>query len=285
MNEIIKKNHNAILVIRAKNALFNAGFDGLPRILPDGTIYATDKALKYCIREYLATFKNEKVFVRRERYIDNGKLVYASLEENYEKKTGKKIEKNTTDEEILENLKSFLDVRLFGIVFSVGGNISLTGPVQISYGINKYPEGTFYSNEILSAYSDKEKVQTTIGNETKTDEVYYVYDISVNKANAEGNNGTGMTEEDLEKLKDALKYSVDLITSTTKFGVESVALIWIDNEENKILNNLNDFVEIKKEEGKTIVDLKKLKEYLEKEGIDIGEDNVLYNKKVEVTFQ
>ena len=66
---IIKESYNGLLIVKARNGNFNAGFDGNPRTLPDGTIFATDKALKYCIREYFATFKDEPVFVRRNRRI------------------------------------------------------------------------------------------------------------------------------------------------------------------------------------------------------------------------
>ncbi len=280
MNETIDSNYNGVLIVRAKNALFNAGFDGLPRTLPDGTIFATDKALKYCIREYLALFKNEKVFVRRDRYVnDKGELVYSTLEENFKKKTG--LTEIPKAEEILKKLKEFIDIRLFGIVFSANTNVSLTGPVQISYGINKYNKSQTYMNDILSPYADKSPVQTTIGNEARTDEVYYVYDISVNKNNAIGELGTGMTKQDLQLLKEALLKSVDLITSTTKFGVETVALLWFENKDGKILNNLNDFVSIRNEGEKRIVDFSKLKEYLRTQGVDEASIKIK-SKKVEV---
>jgi CRISPR-associated protein Csh2 len=270
-NKIINSNYNGVLVVRAKNALFNSGFDGLPRTLPDGTIFATDKALKYCIREYLALFKEKSVFVRRNREFSNlknekNKLSYDTLEENFKKKTNlQKIPDE--DKEVVNLLRSFIDVRMFGVVFAVNQNISLTGPVQISYGVNKLIESSAFSSDILSPYADKSPVQTTIGNETRTDEVFYVYDISVNKNNAQGILGTEMTEDDLLILKESLINGVDLITSTTKFGVESVALLWVKNEKNQILNNLNDFVKIKRE-NKPIIDLKELITYLKSEGIN-----------------
>lgn len=289
-NETIDSSYNGVLVVRAKNALFNAGFDGLPRTLPDGTIFATDKALKYCIREYLAKFDDkERVFVRRNRQINSkGDYVYDTLEENFENKTDLKLNSKLKNKEIINNLKKFIDVRLFGIVFSPSGkgiNISFTGPVQISYGINKLKNSSAYSSDILSPYADKKPSQTTIGNESRTDEVYYVYDISVNKNNAVGKNGTGMTKKDLEVLKKSLMRGVDLVTSTTKFGVESSALIWIENNKNKILNNLSDFVKISKEEEKALIDISELKEYLKQEGIkDKNIEIETKTKKVDVKY-
>lgn len=307
--KLIDKSYNGLLIIKAKNGNFNAGFDGNPRNLPDGTIFATDKALKYCLREYLTLFDKQDIFVRRNRRIVNdkkkgNKFMYQVLEENfytklkdlvlsgsidsinkdilnleqkdfiknwvnkniekikvYEKNSkSKEISKDkkifdsfmADDEIILGILRSFLDVRLFGVVFAVSGNISLTGPVQISYGINKLESSNIYPVQILSPYRNsneksEESSQTTIGEETRADEVYYVYNISVNSANAQQ---TCMTESDLVKLKEAFLKSVDPITSCTKFGCESIALIWLNNERNFVLNNLDDFIEITKEDNK-----------------------------------
>ncbi|HRF40579.1 MAG TPA: type I CRISPR-associated protein Cas7, partial [Saprospiraceae bacterium] len=39
-------------IVKAINANYNADFTHQPRTLPDGTAYATDKALKYLVRNY-----------------------------------------------------------------------------------------------------------------------------------------------------------------------------------------------------------------------------------------
>ncbi|MEM3341417.1 MAG: type I CRISPR-associated protein Cas7 [Thermoplasmata archaeon] len=269
----IKKNYNAIVVVNAKNANFNAGFDGLPRRLPDGRIFATDKALKYCIRQYLAE-KGEKIFVERTRefFVNENsnsgkssppeenkdiKLRYLTLEENFKKKTMlNEMPKN--EKLIVEKLKEFIDVRLFGVVFAVSSNISLTGPCQISYGINQYADSSIYTIDILSPYRNpseksEEQQQTTKGEQSRADDVYYVYDVSLNM-NSARKQGINITDEDINKLKDALKYSVNNITSCTKFGCEIVSMVWFSNKDNKVFNNLNSLVKIKKENDKVVVD-------------------------------
>jgi len=40
-------------IVKAINSNYNADFTGQPRTLPDGTVYATDKAFKYTIRNYV----------------------------------------------------------------------------------------------------------------------------------------------------------------------------------------------------------------------------------------
>ena len=181
------------------------------------------------------------------------------------------------DEKVLAILKSFIDVRLFGVVFAVKGNVSLTGPVQISYGINKLQNSSAYPVQILSPYknpnakvtkddegNEKITAQTTTGEETRADEVYYVYNISVNSSNAKE---TGMTNADMELFKEALLCSVDTITSCTKYGCESVALVWLENDKKIILNNLDEFIDINKSEEKEVnLKLEHLKDYLSKYG-------------------
>lgn len=40
-------------VVKAINSNYNADFSGQPRTLPSGVVYATDKALKYTVKNYI----------------------------------------------------------------------------------------------------------------------------------------------------------------------------------------------------------------------------------------
>jgi len=262
-------NYNGVVVVNAKNASFNAGFDGLPRRLPTGRIFATDKALKYCIREYLS--KDEPVFVQRTKEfheIKDKAVVqrYLTLRENYCKKCGK--ENIPKDERaIIDDLKQFIDIRLFGVVFAVDSNISITGPCQINYGINRFEGSNIFSSEILSPYRNpneksKDAQQTTIGEESRADDVYYVYDICLNMNSAE-KQGIEIAKNDIDKLKNALKYSVGEVTSTTMFGCETVSMLWFENKDDQIFNNLNSLVEVYESDGGVIVDYSKVTKLVE----------------------
>lgn len=262
-------NYNGVVVVNAKNANFNAGFDGLPRRLPTGRIFATDKALKYCIREYLS--KEEPVFVQRTKEfheIKDEAVVqrYLTLRENYCKKCGK--ENIPKDERaIIDDLKQFVDIRLFGVVFAVDSNISITGPCQINYGINRFEGSNIFSSEILSPYRNpneksKDAQQTTIGEESRADDVYYVYDICLNMNSAE-KQGIEIADNDIEKLKNALKYSVGEVTSTTMFGCETVSMLWFENKDDQIFNNLNSLVDVYESDGGVIVDYSKVTKLVE----------------------
>ncbi|KAF5414995.1 MAG: hypothetical protein C5S49_06330 [Candidatus Methanogaster sp.] len=266
-------NYNGVVVVNAKNANFNAGFDGLPRRLPTGRIFATDKALKYCIREHLS--KTEPVFVQRtkEFYESKGAVVqrYLTLKANYLKKCPTEDDKLPNNEEVIINdLKGFIDIRLFGVVFAVDSNISITGPCQINYGINRFEGSNIFSSDILSPYrretkdkgresstSKKETQQTTIGEESRADNVYYVYDVCLNMNSAE-KQGIEVTDDDITKLKNALKYAVGDVTSTTMFGCETVSMIWFRNNDDRIFNNLNSLVEIYGADDGMVVDYSKV---------------------------
>ena len=50
------------VVVKAINSNYNADFSGQPRTLPNGKVYATDKALKYLIKNYLREMNEERVF-------------------------------------------------------------------------------------------------------------------------------------------------------------------------------------------------------------------------------
>lgn len=277
-------NYNGLVVVNAKNASFNAGFDGLPRRLPNGKIFATDKALKYCIREYLSD--TEAVFVQRTKkeHESNDGVVqrYLTLRENYLEKCNKtSIPKNET--EIMNDLKSFIDVRLFGVVFAVDSNISITGPCQINYGVNRFENSSIYSSDILSPYRNpneksQDSQQTTIGSESRADDVYYVYDVCLSMNSAQ-KQGIDISAEDIEKLKNALKYSVGGVNSTTMFGCETVSMIWFENKDNYIFNNLNSQVNVYESDGNVIVDYSKVFEII-KDGIN--KDSLeQYSNKVE----
>ena len=50
------------VLVKSTVANYNADFTGSPRTLPNGVVYATDKALKYTIRNYLKLDNNNKLF-------------------------------------------------------------------------------------------------------------------------------------------------------------------------------------------------------------------------------
>ena len=122
-------------VVKAVNANYNADFSGQPRTLPSGTVYATDKAFKYTVKNYIKdVYDKEKVFYFKSL---NDKLNPLSLDETYKKyfKDYPKV-KDKIKQEVAKNLLSCIDIRLFGATFAGETNISVHGPVQVNHGVN-----------------------------------------------------------------------------------------------------------------------------------------------------
>lgn len=311
-NERIKMNNSntekynkyasGLMIVKSVNSNFNADFTGTPRRLPDenGTIYATDKSLKYCIRKYLLDQGNT-LFTWRRRKSDDQPM---SIDENYQTlfsdelvdADGIKDEKKraTYKAIIIENLLSCIDVRLFGITFAPnakGSNVSITGPVQISYGIDKYNNNIHYTNQILSPYRDSKKgkesaQQTTIGEESKNLESHYVFDYIVNYRHLSDNiahlnlDSSYLSTNDINKFKESARLGVNNVNSTSKIGSENELFLYIEYSEPLHLQNLKDFVKIQNKENsmKRIIDFQKLEEYLlgskQKNGVlDIKKNN------------
>lgn len=267
-----KKFAQGIFIVKTKNSSFNSDFSGLPRRLPDntGTIYATDKALKYCVRKYLEDH-NGKVFVWR-RYDKDSKPL--NIDENYKEVFEKETPKEHSD--VIKSLASAIDVRLFGVTYAGKDmNVSLTGTTQLSYGVNKFPENLFYNSEILSPYQDVNKSdakQQTLGNETKTLEAHYVYDFVINPNNliddlsflekSERENLL-LNENDIGLFKEAMCKGVSYVTSASKIGSESELFMCIEmnSEEHEgkvkshILPLMKDLVKVEIKDGKTAINL------------------------------
>lgn len=290
-----KKFAQGIIIVKAQNSSFNSDFSGLPRRLPnnDGTIYATDKALKYCIRRYLHD-KGENVFVWR-RYNKDGNP--CKITENYEQVFG---EKAKTKQGVIAKLASTIDVRLFGATYPESDkNVSITGTTQISYGVNKFAENLFFNNQIMSPYANSEKKeeakQQTLGNETKTLEAHYVYDFVINPNNLinslalnEKVSDTPLLQEsDIELFKEAMCRGVSHVTSASKIGSDAELLMFVEMNANEkagriesyILPMMKDHVKINKNGRKTTIDLEEIFTVFKKDykkqisGVELYYDN------------
>ena len=106
-------------VVKAINSNYNADFSGQPRTLPSGTVYATDKAFKYTVKNYLKdVYSNDYVL-----YFKRLKSEFTpdDLSGAYERKFATKV-KDDPLEVISKNLLSCIDVRLFGSTFAPKGD-------------------------------------------------------------------------------------------------------------------------------------------------------------------
>lgn len=279
-NEKYTKFGYGVFVLKSKNSLFNADFSHEPRQLPDedGTFYATDKSLKYCIRRYVHDIKGEKeVFFWRRGKPDgkpmdiNGNFVSLFGAMNKTKRKAKKEggkEKEDVDVKDLETkLLSCWDVRVFGATYAGDAAVSLTGPVQITYGINKTQENQKYSSQILSPFGNLKKedaAQETIGSESKNLEMHLAFDYIINpKTLAERN----LTMVDVGLFKEALCKGVSYVNSAAKIGSESEFMLYLESDTLSTLPLLKDLLDVRIDNGKTKINLVKISDLAKRYGI------------------
>lgn len=285
------------VVVKAINSNYNADFSGQPRTLPSGKVYATDKALKYLIKNYLRDMNEEKVFYFKTL---NDNLNPISLDETYLKYFGdypkaKGKDKAQVKKVIAQNLLSCLDIRLFGATFAGETNISLHGPLQINHGMNIWHEDNIYTEQITSPFSNKandpdaEKGMTTIGRQSRLEEGHYMHHFSINPQNLRdiaslvGESVQVLSMEDIKKLKEAMRRGVTYYDSSSKAGCENEMLVWIQLKEGSkaVLPNLMELVllELEKKEGKCVYDFTNLKNKIEGLKNEIECMEVYYDKQ------
>jgi len=271
-------------IVKAVNSNYNADFSGQPRTLPDGTVYATDKAFKYTAKNYLKdVYPNEYIF--NFKRLDEDLNPY-TLEEAFKAKLGKDKEldakKKESKQEALNELLQCLDIRLFGATFAMkakGGNIavSIHGPVQVNHGMNVWHENDIYSEQILSPFrnpkddEEKETGQTTIGRQSKLHEGHYLHHFSINPRNLEDHQDEKtkkLDSDDIDKLKEAMQRGATYYDSTSKSGTENELLVWVQLKEDSkvVLPNFSQLIKLKEEKqnDKVVADLSELKKTIEK---------------------
>lgn len=283
------------VIVKAINSNYNADFSGQPRTLPNGTVYATDKALKYMVKKYLKdVYTGERIFYFK-RY--NEEFVPYSLDDAYANMFPEN--KETKDKKVVaKDILSCIDIRLFGATFAKKGKssniaISIHGPVQINHGVNIWRENNIFSEQIMSPFRNpdeksEEKQATTLGRQSKLQEGHYLHHFSVNPKNLEevvklaGEGANTLTTGDINKVKEAMSRGVSWYDSASKAGSENEALIWITlNESSKqVLPNLNQLVEMKaeKHDGKVVLDCKKLRTKLAEVKDEIETTEIAFNK-------
>ena len=256
--KVFNKRVYGAVIIKSKLANYNADFTGNPRTLPDGTVYATDKVLKFKIRDYFE--KNGYEIFTKTKYKENGNPM--TLEEVYKYHFG---EVSNDKLEVLKNLLSLIDVRLFGATFAMqsGGNnennvnISIHGPVQISYGVNRildFRDSGMFTDQIGSPYASKEDAsQTTLGAQTRSFEAHYVHHFSINPKNL---------SKFLEQIKKELANNVqDVFMKVKKVNKNNELLKDVIERRIEILLNKEYGDSLKGNLSK--IDKKKIKEWEE----------------------
>ncbi|MFQ5633255.1 MAG: type I CRISPR-associated protein Cas7 [bacterium] len=284
-------------IVKAVNANYNADFTHQPRTLPDGTVYATDKAFKYSVRHYLKDrYSDENIFFYKRLNQDMNPL---TLAETYDFVFGNNGDEsklaNDDKSTVLKNLLACLDIKLFGATFAAKSraknvNISIHGPVQINHAMNRFATGEIYSEQIMSPFRNPgadgsdEKAMTTLGQQSKLREGHYVHHFSINPQNLSGikklvENASGLTDDDIAKLKEAMCSGVTYYDSASKAGTDNELLLWVQLHEDSraVLPAFTEFINVLREDGKVCIDLGDLGSVINKISDQVEKIEVYYS--------
>lgn len=284
-------------VVKAINSNYNADFSGQPRTLPNGIVYATDKAFKYVIKKYLKdVYPNEKIMNMKRLKTEFSPL---DLAETYEQLFNTKV--STDDpQKIANNLLSCVDIRFFGATFAPKGadikdkNVSIHGPVQINHGVNIWKENNIYTEQILSPFrnpgeeNSKDKQATTLGRQSKLEEGHYLHHFSINPNNlkdiiAISNSNQMLTDDDINKLKEGMSRGATYYDSASKAGCENELLVWVQLKEGSkiVLPNFITLIKLlpEKQDDKYVYDFEKFTEKLNEFNDDIELIEIYSNKQ------
>jgi len=281
-------------LIKAINSNYNADFSGQPRTLPNGVVYATDKALKYAIKNFIKeNYPSEKVFYFK-RF--NEEFIPYSLDDAFAAAFPE--HKDEIDKKIIaKDLLSCIDIRLFGATFAKKAKknvaISIHGPVQITHGVNVWHENNFYSEQIMSPFrnpneDNEDNMATTLGRQSRLHEGHYLHHFSVNPKNLEeilelaGNEAKTLTADDIAKLKEALQKGVNYYDSAAKAGCENELLVWVilKPESKLVMPNFTQLMKMSKEkvDDKVQLDLAELKKVVDANKNEIEAVEIYINK-------
>ncbi|MBP7187490.1 MAG: type I-C CRISPR-associated protein Cas7/Csd2 [Ruminococcus sp.] len=232
--------HNKIdfsMLITAKNA--NPNGDPLngnrPRENYDGLGEISDVCIKRKIRNRLQDI-GEKIFVQSDDRCDDGfDSLRARADGNEAIKAISKGKNTDRDEYAKTACAEWIDVRSFGQVFAFKGDavsVGVRGPVSIQQAVSVSPVDIVSMQITKSVNSEggKEgKASDTMGMKHRVEFGLYVINGSINCQLAEK---TGFTDEDAEKIKQALLTLFENDTSSARpdGSMEVCRLYWWKHE-------------------------------------------------------
>lgn len=270
---------------------WNADFTGRPKSMSDGTIFGSDKALKYSVKR-LWVNQGERVLFYKSYTIPEkvgGKIQPKELIERYEEVFGEPVTDKSASKDILKNLFSAIDVLNFGATFAVRKqNISLTGVVQVGQGINKYDETEVLVQDILSPFRNPTKEDadaSSLGKKIVSEEAHYVYPFSVNPNHYDEyinlvDGFEGYTVEAYDRLREGLMKGATALNTNSKSGSENELALFITckEETDLYLPQLDQYVKVEKEDDNRVTyNFKELTELIQSVQNNIEKIELYYN--------
>lgn len=225
------------VIITAKNA--NPNGDPLngnrPRENYDGYGEISDVCIKRKIRNRLQDM-GEKIFVQSDDRCDDGFKSLHDRARGNEKLAELSKGKTTDPDKYAEAAcKEWIDVRSFGQVFAFKGDsvsVGVRGPVSVQSAMSVTPVdiSSMQITKSVNGESGKEsKASDTMGMKHRVDFAVYVFHGSINCQLAEK---TGFTEEDADKIKEAIEtlFENDCSSARPEGSMEVRRVYWYKHD-------------------------------------------------------
>lgn len=287
----MEKRVYGVLGISSIMANWNADFSGYPKSTSDGTVYGSDKALKYPMKKMWDNENKKVLYIKSMKFSEKGALVPRTLKERYEQIFAVKDLKNTEDsKEVLTNLMLAVDVKNFGATFAEAkNNFSITGAVQFGQGFNKYEGTVAEEQQILSPFRDgskedktnEEAKNSTLGTKITSREAHYFYPFVINPMAYKEliNLGVteGYTEEDYRNFKRTALTAVTSYATNAKEGCENEFAIFVETEPDLYLPNLSEYITFEKDGNQNIINVSQCEDFLARLQDKIKSVEIYYN--------
>jgi CRISPR-associated protein Csh2 len=261
-----------VIGISSIMANWNADFTGYPKTISNGSVFGSDKALKYPMKKMWEAQGEKVIYIKSMKFSKkngNESLVPKTLRERYNHFFQTENIKTLSDmRSLLENLFSAIDIKNFGATFAESGaNISITGAVQIGQGFNKYEDSNAEEQPILSPFRDgkdkgdgkDEAKNSSIGTKIVSNEAHYFYPFAINPEAYNGYMELGVTEgytnEDYAKFKQAALDSATYYATNAKIGCENEFALFVETESDLYLPNLSEYIRFIKDGEKNIISI------------------------------
>ncbi len=153
--------------------------------------------------------------------------------------------------------ETFLDIRLFGSAFAVGGfTQAYTGPVQINWGYSLNEVYPIDSDSIVTIMSDD---SSTFGKDYRVHYSLLAFHGVANKFSAKL---TGLSEDDMKEFRDAVWNAIPSLPTRSKLNQYPklyLEIVYNEGYHNGHFGDLRDYVECNPKNG--VDEFKKVRKY------------------------
>lgn len=245
------KRHEIVLLFDVRDGNPNGDPDAgnLPRVDPE-TMHGlvTDVALKRKVRDYLQLTRKVQIFIQ-------SKVALNTLIEEAAKEKGAEKGKKTANEDVrLEMCRRYYDIRMFGAVLSTGDYNAgqVRGPVQLTFARSVDPVLPLEVSITRQARTTEERMETGTTEMGRKPLVPYGLYCAHGFFNPFLAQQTGVTQEDLEALWDALTNLFDFDRSAARgeMAVRGLAVLTHENGKgNAPAHRLFELIKVHKRDG------------------------------------